>query len=439
MKIQKVRFFNFRNVPNIEKELNGSNIILLAENTKGKSNFIKGIQAALAGNVGPDAITNGQKEAKVDLVLSDFNEKGERIPGTDYLFCMRAYLDKHGEQKVNLEVTAPNGFRETKKTIIGTIAGEVELDFNFVELSRTKAGKAKQVEIVRSYLDEETKQNLRMHENKIKNHYDDRTELGREIKILESKVIGMSDEDVLKYANQIDIKAVQEKLTKAVDHNTKVNTAKQKAAGFITTIEENTIEIASLEAQIKKIKDENKSLEAKSKEAENWFSVNPIIDIADLQNEISEANYHNVESRRVSDYKKSMEELEEKRNTYGEFTAFIDSTRQAIKDAIKDMDHPIKGISFDEENVYYNGKLVDESCLSTSEIMMLEVEFKMCKMPKAEVVFIQRGESLGLEMLAELQKTAKERGYQLIMEQVERGTEELKIEFMPDFVKKQLA
>ena len=95
MKIQKVRFFNFRNVPNIEKELNGSNIILLAENTKGKSNFIKGIQAALAGNVGPDAITNGQKEAKVDLVLSDFNEKGERIPGTDYLFCMRAYLDKH--------------------------------------------------------------------------------------------------------------------------------------------------------------------------------------------------------------------------------------------------------------------------------------------------------------------------------------------------------
>lgn len=429
MKIQKVRFLNFKNVPDIEKELNGSNIILLAENTHGKSNFIKGIQAALAGTIGKHAIKEGADKSEVEVVASDFNENGELIPGTDYTFKMKIKRDKDGDEKVTLEVTAPNGMRDTKKTVIGSIAGETELDYNFVELSKTPAGKKKQLEIIKTYLPEETKEQLRIWESKVKKAYEDRTEINRIIKTLEGFIqeSGLNPEDFKNFTSAIDVTPLQQQISDAAATNSKIE-------GIKNRMTQRNERIVKIDEEISKLQLELQSIGQMNNEARKHLEDNTLIDISAVTDQINMATKHNAMVEKVATMRKKQSELEANKAESGDLTALHDSTKQAIQDAIRDMDFPIEGITFDSENVYYKGKMIDESTLSTAEIMMLEVELKMSKMPGAEVVFIQRGESLGKTMLIELQKRAKERGYQLIMEQVERGTEELKIELMPNYI-----
>jgi hypothetical protein len=439
MKIQKVKFQNFRNVPDMERELNGANIILLAENTKGKSNFIKGLTGALTGKIGLHAIKDGEDESKVEVVLSDFNDKGEAIPGTDYTFKIKIRKDKEGEEKAILEVYAPNGFKEVKKTVIGSIVGEIELDYDFVALSKTKAGKARQLEIIKSYLDAETLQVLDLEQNKIKSAYDERTEIGRlktsaEGFIKESK---LTKEDFDTYKTKKDVGELKKKrdaqreekdkrFGKISEMNSKLTALDERKPTAEKELEEARAKVKALEAEIEDIA-------TKKELGQKWLKENPEIDITSIESEYDSVIEFNSNVEKVEAVIKKQKELTANEEHYGELTALIDSSRQCISDTLRQMDFPIEGISFDEENVYFNGKLIDESTMSTSEIMMLEVELKMSRTPNAAVVFIQRGESLGTQMLSQLQKVAKERGYQLIMEQVERGTEELKIELMPNY------
>lgn len=431
MKIKKVRFSNYRNVPNIEKELNGSNIILLADNTIGKSNFIKGIIGALTGKFGNNAIAHGKEKSEIEVEMADFTNDWQPITGTEYMFRASIKKGKGGEE-VKLEVIAPNGLRETRKTMIGSLAGELTLDYNFVELSRTKAGKAKQLEIIKSYLDEETRQSLRVWESKIKAAYDDRTEINRKLKYIDGfiKEQGINPDDIKKYNAPVNTSDLLAKRDQAMKVNESIRKVKDRMNERIESVTKIEAEIKQLEERIEALRTDLIDISDKNSQANKWLEENKPIDTSSIDAELISAEEHNKMHERVKMVQGKLEESKKLQEESGEYTALIDSTRQAIQDAIREMQYPIPGISFDEENVYFNGKSVDENNMSTAEIMMLEAQLKMCKAPGASVLFIERGESLGSKMLEELQKQASEKGFQIILEQVERDTQELKIEML---------
>lgn len=429
MKITKVKITNFRNLPEIDQDLCGKNIILLADNTLGKTNFIRALEGALGGKVGKNSVKKGQKKAEVKVAMSDFNEKNEPIEGTDYTFCLKINKVKDTEEEnVVLELHAPNGLKETRKTIIGSIAGEIELDYNFVELSKTKEGKRKQVEIIKSYLDTETIEALRAFDNKTKIAYDERTGINRDIKNLEGYLtkISLSPDDFKEFAQPKTFVELQEKINKANESNSKIMAVEERFRSRNEDIEKKMAEIDKLQKECEEMLKLNI-------DAKNWLTANVKVDVTGLNAELSTIGAHNEKHLLVKDFLAKRKEKEEKEAEVGELTALIDSNKQAINDTIRQMDFPIKGITFDDENVYFNDKLIDETSMSTAEIMILESELKFAKNPKAQVLFIQRAESIGLPLFKELQKRAKEKGMQIIAEQVERGTEELKIEFMPNF------
>jgi hypothetical protein len=425
MKIQHIKFKDYRNVPDMDMELRGWNIILFGENTVGKSNFGKGILGTLGGSFGKNAIKTGKDKAEIVLNMADY-ENDQPIPGTEYTF--KAMISKKGEEEVvKLEVTAPNGMRDTKKTVIGSIVGELELDYNFVELSKTLAGKKKQVEIVKQYLDEDTRESLRIEENKVKIAFDERTEIGRLLKSAQGfvKEAGLNPEDFKKYAKPVDTAQIVSQKASADKKN-------QEGREIIFRMQERRTRLVAIAGQIAKLKEEENELLEKNSKAEKWVSENPEINTSAFEQELTSAGEHNAMHQKVQVFAKKQKEAKEYEDQVGDLTVQIETSRQAISDAIKDMSFPISGITFDEENVFYNGKMIDENNMSTAEIMILEAELKMCKAPGAEVLFVHRGESLGNKLLAELRDRAKARGMQLIMEQVERGTEELKVVLMPD-------
>src|SRR3990167_1743364 len=444
MKIQKVRFFNFRNVPDMEKEIAGSNILLLAENTKGKSNFIKGLKAALCGQLGPGAIKQGADKAEVEIALAQY-ENAQPVEGSEYTFKLTVKKDKDGTERAGLEVKAPNGFKETKKTVIGTIAGEVELEYDFVELSRTDKGRKQQLEILRGLLDDDTRTALELHENKAAQAYSERTEVNREIKRLEGWIAtqGMDRELVEKYGTQenVDIAGLQTQIAKAHQHNSNRADVDRRLGDRVKQIQKNQTEIRNLELKIEAIKKESAELDKLNAQASEWMGLNKTIVTEALEQELNQAIETNKMIDRAKGLQGSLTELSQHKDRSGELTALYDSSRQAIADAIRDMHSPIEGLSFDETSAYYNGKLIHPDQLSTSEIMEFDIRLLIAKREAArkdgaalaDVLFVERGESFGMGKLIELQKAAAVCGYQVIMEQVERGTEELRVELMPDY------
>ena len=125
MKIQKVIIKDFKKIKNLEKEINGKNIILLGDNDVGKSSFIQAIEIALGMTEKIPLNSNSE----IEIQAGDSKEK--------YIFKT---IVTDGKPK--FEVIAPNGMKDRTKSVLCDIVGSIDFDIDkFVELSNSKAGK----------------------------------------------------------------------------------------------------------------------------------------------------------------------------------------------------------------------------------------------------------------------------------------------------------
>ncbi len=77
--------------------------------------------------------------------------------------------------------------------------------------------------------------------------------------------------------------------------------------------------------------------------------------------------------------------------------------------------------------------MIHQDTMSKAEQTMFEAQLKMIGLTNTEVLFIGSGESIGLKLLRELQVECDKLNIQIIMEEVERGTEALELRIMPDY------
>jgi hypothetical protein len=111
-------------------------------------------------------------------------------------------------------------------------------------------------------------------------------------------------------------------------------------------------------------------------------------------------------------------------------TEEIDSEREMIKNAIRDMEGPVDGLTFDEEQLLYKGIPVHPNSLSKSDIKKLGIRLKIAENPELPL-FIHEAESLDDDSLREIQELADEYDLQVFAEEVQRSKKrELKIEIV---------
>jgi predicted ATP-dependent endonuclease of OLD family len=428
MHIQKVKISNFRNIESLEKELNGANILLIAENAKGKSNFIKAIKGVLTDEFGESPLMKGKKEGYIEVITGP--------DGKNYTFEAKF---KEGSDKVTLTVTGPDGMRSKAKSAIGAISGEVEFDiFDFVEKSKTTKGRKEQVEIVKSFFPEEIKIELRKYENHVQSAYEDRTELNKKIKDKEGAISQMdiTGDTVKKYKEPASVDAISAKIEEADKHNQNVQKAKNALSACENAETSFAARLEELQIEIEKVKISQKANDEQMVKVEDWLEnpKNAAIPKDALMEELKGVNDHNILHERVKNALKVQEELVTLRSESEDLTVLIETQRQAISDTVKSMEEqmPISGLSFSEECLLYNGMPVDESTMSTSEIMMLGARLQMARNPNVQVLLLEHGESLGQEKFNELVKMCNDNGFQLILEQMVRGEQELRIEFIPE-------
>lgn len=416
MNVISLTIKDFKSIKNLSAEIKGCNVFLRGENGVGKSSFMKFIEIAFGKTslVPPNTNIEGQVMADKDGRIYTFDVKTDKKTG-----------------KAKVTVTLPEGTRDTSKSVIAGIVGANEFDpERFVNLSLTDAGRKKQVEEFKKFLDEETQQFLAKYEASILVHFDERTELNRDAKKLEGSI---NLNPMINHVHELDkftetkIDAVMEDLKAAQKHNNQVNnstTALEQLDQENTKAEK---EIKELEKKIKSIQTGIDERNGRIKQGKIWLKDNVIKPTQALEDKITTATEDNQKFNNAQGLKKDMEKLKILQDEAGEKTALIESQRQMIQDAIRDMDGPIQDLLFNEEMLLYKGTPVHPESLSKSEIKKLGIRLKIAENPDLPL-FIHEAESLGEDSLREIEELAKECGLQMFAEEVKRGEKQLKVE-----------
>jgi hypothetical protein len=427
MKIETVKISKFKCLEDFNAEIKGKNILLVADNGKGKSSFMQFIRIAMGDNtcIPPNAEGSG-------VVIMDKN-------GKELTFTV-----KMKEGKASIRIKGEDVYIDDKKGAIAGLIGAVDFNINeFVEWSKTKTGQKKQVEKFKEFLPQDLRLELGKLENKVKMAYDERTEINKEKdklnKLIQAHPLVNTDPIDLRLMTEIDIKEKSKELSIGKDKNLiRTNTINDgvKRANLIKDEEK---EITELEKEIKRIGDKidvrKKKIEEYTKEnntAKEWLNnpKNSLVEVAVLEKEIEDAGETNKKYTKAQELLKLQKELEEQINLSGELTVKIESSRQSISDAIKDMSNPVEGLTFNDEMLLYNDIPVSIDSLSHSELIELGVKLKMAENPELGILFIEQGESIGKERMKLIIDIATKNNFQVIMEQVVRGKEKLEIEII---------
>jgi energy-coupling factor transporter ATP-binding protein EcfA2 len=418
MKIQKVKIKKFKVIENLEQDLNGKNILLIGDNGVGKSSFMQFIEIALGrtDNIPPNAMGEGEVIA--------IKPEGE------FRFVVKM---KGG--KPHVTVIAPNGLKDDRKSAIAAIVGAIDFDIqDFVSWSETVPGRRKQVELYKSLLPAEIVAELTKYEVNINVTTEERTEVNKKIK----NIKGFLKESPLYGAHQkiqpVDVSGLTHNLTVANEKNKQINDVNVRVKERETANERLVREVNELSEKIANMKTELAANETKNKEAKEWLlkPENQLVDTTAITTEINASAEKNKQYNEAQEIVKKETELVALEEEAGEMTALIESTKEAIANAIMDMEPPVPGLSYDTEGLIYKDVPVSSAVLSTSEIIELGCKMKMAQNKEFGVLLIEHGESLGTDRLNLIQQMAEENGWQIIMEQVERGTKELRFEFIND-------
>lgn len=415
MKLVKINIKDFKVVRNLEKEINGHNIILLGDNGRGKSSVIQFIEIALGRQTSIPEKADGEGYIIVDK------------DGNEWTFKVRF---KHGKPVVT--VTSPEGIVDSSKSILSKVVGAVDFDIDeFVRLSDTKAGRKEQVEKYKSFLDEEVKQAVIECENRVDGYYRTRTEINSQIKATESLLANHNFHkiDLNKIPNaKIDIKELSEKLAQSIKSNNDIEGVSQR-------LESNKREFDAIDEEIKRLMAKKDELLEKICKAQDYLKTNTIVDVSELIAQKDNAVELNANFDTKADYMVAKDALKELTEKSQNLTIMIESAREEIAHTIKECALSVDDLLFDEEGLIWRGVPVSTSNLSSSEIMELGVRMKIAENPSLGMLFIQRGESLGIDRLKVIQKLAKDLDLQIIMEQVQRGVDKLQIEIMEEVIK----
>lgn len=408
MKVKQVIIKEFKKLKDIDQTLDGKNVFIRAENGVGKSTFMQFINIALGSkeSVPPEATGEG-------LVLVDKN-------GVDYELKVKF---KDGKSIITV---CGEGLKDNSKSAITQLVGKIDFDIDeFVKMSDTKKGQKDQVEAYRDMLDEETKQILRKIENTIKANFDDRTELTSDLKrqkawISESPLFG-KDLNI----EPLDANTIQQELEDA----NKKNAQRTKV---LENIEVRNKDIKLFEQQIEELKTKITSAKTLNEQAAQWLPKNPSIDIFEITSQFNTISEHNKKAEQAAEQKRKIAKAERLEEEIGDLTVLVETGRQELQDAIRDMNPIVEGLYFDDEKLLYKGVPVSTASLATSEIIELGFKLKMAQNPDLGVVCLEHGESLGNERLKHILEIAKKNNWQVIIEEVKRGEENLTFEFIPD-------
>lgn len=420
MKIKKIVIEKFKKLENFEFNPDGKNYFITGENSIGKSSLMQFLEIA----TGVD--TNIPENLVGKGVVIGTTEDGQ------YEFKVKI---KDG--KAVVQVQSPDGLKDDRKATLKAVTHAIGFDImEFVKLSETKAGQKKQVEIYKSFLDQEFIEYIDAQQRDIKISYDERTEANKELirlkSVIDSHRYSRLDTSELKKFQPVDTSALIKEQEQINEHNQKINDFSIRLEGKKEEVANAQKDAADLIRQIeelqKRLSDKHAFIEiekVKIKTGKEYLAANPLKDASAITAKISNASQTNKDAADAAELLKQRELYSKVEREWEALEVTVSTKKQAIADAIRDYDAPVEGLSFNEDSLLYNGLPVEFGSLSESEIMLLGMKMFIARNKEYGIVYLENSNLIGQKRWEELLNLVKENDIQLFAEEVVRGQDEL--------------
>jgi hypothetical protein len=481
MKIHSFNLQNWKKIENLESQINGSNVFIMAKNGKGKTSIIQALYCLATGKEIPSTpITTGKQTAKIAMQIGgespewnlelEFNEKHPKgklsvtstMPGAKPIKAARTFLDEliGGLLFDPFEFLSKTPAKQVEvfKELLGINFDVLENEYN--EVFEARAIVNKDIVNIKGAI---SKMDVQPHEVKIFTEPKDIKEISDNLKKAEThnklrtekeSQLLEKEKEFLKYQNAIsELSTLDQNLTdsfnvfkaqipnydlitKAIEqiaYHTEGNTLKTKFKDFLE-------QISVVEKTMRDTKDRISSgeeVKAKTKaeidELTSWLNSpeNKEQSFADINSQYQSAVNFNAKCKIVAEYNTSMMEIDEKDMLSKEYT-----TR--LKEILKEMatvvstskNNPIPLLSIDVENkrLLYDGLPLEEEQISKSKIYAIGIELMMAHNPKLRICRIKDGSLFDKEHLKETINWINEQDFQAFVEIV-NDSEEVLIEF----------
>lgn len=419
MRVIKLKNINYKCLEDFNADLDGHSVILLGDNEVGKSSLLQWIKISLGDKSCIPPNTNGSGEMVVEINGKEVTFKLELDNGVP-----------------NIKVRGEGISIDNNKSAIAQLVGATKFNpEKFVRLSETESGRKEQVkEFKETFIEEDIRKGLAIHEANAKNYYDQRTEVNRDVTKLEGAVKAnpmYNHIHELDKFQPVDVSAVMTERDKAQKNNANINTVKSEIEISDKAITNAKKEIAELQAKIdahNAVIDLNIEKITKGNE---WLKTHAEISTEQFDAQIASATETNKKASDAQNLKKQLAEIKALKDQSGELTVMIESSKQAIKDTITQLDSTVPGLGFDEDQLVYNGVPVHPNTMSTSQRSQLAVILKRAENPNLPIL-LECSESWGQKKFDWLKEMSEAHNFQFIAERVESGTEKLEIRIVAD-------
>jgi hypothetical protein len=388
MKIIKLTAENVKRLKAVEIAPDGAVQVITGRNAQGKSSVLDAIWLALGGGAAARETTRpiraGEDKASVTLDLGD-------------LLVTRTWAG----DKTTLVVKSAEGARyPSPQGVLDALVGRLSFD----PLEFTRLSGRDQIAALLDLVDLDVDlPALAAERAKL---YAERTEIGRQGKVLEGQASGLGPmED-----------APAEELS-ASDLIALIRSEQQEAERQ----QADRQSAARLDADVQRLNEQLEHARSALVAARDAIaSHRPVTDVAVLEANLSTVEETNRAIRRNADRSAVVGRLDAVRASYRETTAAIEKIDHAKAGALAKAVFPVAGLGFDDDGVTYNG--VPFSQASSAEQIRVSLAMAMSLNPELRVIRILDGSLLDSDSLRLISEMATEHDYQVWIERVADGS-----------------
>lgn len=435
LKVLNLKVENFKLFETLDVPINGNNVYLIGPNGSGKSTFIDAIYTALTGKDIPiKSIKEGHEKGKITVDIgNDDNKYTVELSFTE--------AKEKGYLKLKMDNFNSSSPRRDLDNIIGNIAFD---PFEFIGLSGSAEGRRKQSQIIRDFLGV-TFEDL---DEKRKALFAERTTVNYSVddnnRIIEDSEL--SDEDMSKYKDPVDIAEVSKQISDIREHNQKVEYVSNGINSKKETIESIDSSITELESQIETIKNQIKEKEERKQATQSdidegtiWMEQNEKKETTELEDKLSNASEHNQKVVEAEKLQKAIKDHKTSKQKSEQLTEQMQQLDKQKEERIKNADSPVEGLGFDAEGmVTIDGLPFDDNQIEKSRIIKVGVELLMAMDPALKIIRIKDGSLLDPARKKVIEELIQNNGYQAFIEFVSQDekVDDLEIQLIEDLTDK---
>lgn len=428
LKFYRLALENFKSLESKVIDIGGQSFIITGKNGAGKSSIIQALMSPLDAKIIPSKpVKNGEERSQVEVVIAGTNG------GIPVKYTLTLFFTPKNERG-RLVVTNDKGESiKSPATFVKSLIGAVSFDVcewlneptaKKLEKIKELTGCKKEIDIINLNISE------KKNEKKFKKQRVDDLE-----SILKNHAF--TQEEIALYTEPVDIKPLQEQLSKVAENQATYDDVSRKTKDFEQTVITCNKNVDAAASEIGRLKTliaaqeaiihENESnataAAIKKEKGEGWLQSYARPDSTEINKLLLDATSHNEKHNQIGILGSQQKEMIKLKQELGAFDISIDKLDKMRSDLISKSQLPIPGLTFTDTDILIDNIPLEKGGVNTAKLIDTCVDIAQALKPKLKVIFIHEGSLFDKEALISIIKKVEEKGYQCIIERVTEAKE----------------